>query len=291
MLRIIFLLLVLGNAGYYLWSQGHLAGMGLAPQVQSEPQRAHEQIKPDALVLPNIAQAKNSEPAKATEPVAKETSAPAESAPVAAAEQTTQPEIKPEAKSDAQPDPKSDAKPEVKPDIQPDAKAQAALIAAKEVKEAKAVREAEACYQASGIEEVQADSIRRALASKAKGDWELVPSHQSGRWMVYMGKFPDADFRDRKRAELRLMNIDFDRVGGSLEPGLSLGRFSSEDAAQRQLASLMRQGVRTARVVQERAEVTSYALRLPKATASFKNEVVVLAGNNLLPKSFKTCAK
>ncbi|QXZ08720.1 SPOR domain-containing protein [Comamonas sp. Y33R10-2] len=281
MLRIIFLLLVLGNAGYYLWSQGHLAGMGLTPEVQSEPQRVHEQIKPDALVLPEVERARNSEPAEAAQPEAGATSHP-ESAPVAVPEQAAKPEIKPE------------AKPDVPPAVQPDAKVEAVPVAAKEVKEAKAVKEVkevETCYQASGIEEVQADSIRRALASKAKGDWELVPSHQSGRWMVYMGKFPDAEFRDRKRAELRLMNVDFDRVGGNFEPGLSLGRFSSEDAAQRQLASLMRQGVRSARVVQERAEVTSYALRLPKATASFKSDVMVLAGNNLLPKSLKACAK
>jgi hypothetical protein len=95
-----------------------------------------------------------------------------------------------------------------------------------------------------------------------------------------MGKFPDAEFMDRKRGELRLMNIDFDRAGGSFEPGLSLGRFSTEEAAQRQLATFARQGVRTARVVQERPDVTTYALRLPKATPTLRNEVAALAGKN-----------
>lgn len=270
MLRIIFLLLLLGNAGYYLWSHGYLAGMGLAPELQSEPQRVQEQIKPDALVLPKSDVAP----------------APGNSKPAGAAQQ----EAEPPAVDDSAPLPKT----EVKPDTKPEAKADSAATAAKDAKdarEAKAVKEPETCYQAAGIEESQADSIRRALTSKSKGDWELVPSHQNGRWMVYMGKFPDAEFLDRKRGELRLMNIDFDRAGGGFEPGLSLGRFSSEEAAQRQLATFTRKGVRTARVVQERPEVTTYALRLPKATASFKNDVAALAGKNLLPRALQACAK
>ena len=174
MLRIIFLLLLLGNAGYYMWSHGYLASMGLAPEVQSEPQRAQEQIKPDALVLPkqDAPQDKSGEPAESAsqeaEPPAVDDSAPA-----------------------PKPEPEHEAKPEAK-----DAKAEAAALAAKEakqakeakeakeLKEAKAAKEPETCYQAGNIEESQADSIRRALASKAKGDWELVPSHQNGRWMV-----------------------------------------------------------------------------------------------------------
>ena len=261
MLRIVFLLLVLGNAGYYLWSHGYLAGMGLAPELQSEPQRLQEQIKPDALVL----QQPEAAPAPAPEP--------------AKAEPSEAPAV-------------DDGEPASRPDAQADSKPEAKAEDAKPAKDAKtAVKEPESCYQASGIEEAQADSIRRALAGKSKSDWELVASHQGGRWMVYMGKFPDAEFMDRKRGELRLMNIDFDRAGGSFEPGLSLGRFSTEEAAQRQLATFARQGVRTARVVQERPDVTTYALRLPKATPTFRNEVAALAGKNLVPKALQACAK
>ena len=261
MLRIIFLLLLLGNGGYYLWSHGHLADMGLAPAVQSEPQRLQDQIKPDALKLQI--------PEPATAPL--ETKEPA----VAPQVDDTQPAPKPEEdKTEAQPEKEDKAE---KPEP---------------VKEAKESKEPESCYQAPNIEEKQADTIRRALAAaKLKSDWDLVASHQNGRWMVYMGKFPDAEFLDRKRGELRLMSIDFDRAGGSLEPGLSLGRFSSEEAAQRQLATLTRQGVRTARVVQERPEITTYALRLPKATPTFRNEVATLAGKNLLPKALQACPK
>ena len=273
MLRIVFLLLVLTNAGYYLWSHGHMAGMGLAPTVQSEPQRMQEQIKPEALTIEKSAQVKVEAATDAAEPVASTKPEPA-----------AKPEVKPEAKPEVKAEAKPDTKPEEKAAEKPE-------LVAKDSKDAKEAKEPESCYQASGIEEAQADSIRRALAGKSKSDWELVASHQGGRWMVYMGKFPDTEFLDRKRGELRLMNIDFDRAGGNLEPGLSLGRFSTEEAAQRQLATFARQGVRTARVVQERPDVTTYALRLPKATPTFRNEVAALAGKNLVPKALQACAK
>jgi hypothetical protein len=241
MLRIAFLLLVLANAGYYLWGHGHLAALGLAPAAQSEPQRLAQQIKPEALeILPA---------APAAPP-------PAGPAPAAAA---------------------------------PAAPAVAA--AAPEPAAAAAPRGPVACLQAGGVDERQAEHLRRALAQLPRDQWELIASHQPGRWMVYMGKFPDAEFLDRKRAELRALKIDFDRAGGSLEPGLSLGRFSTEEAATRQLAAFAHQGVRTARVVAERPEITTYTLRLPKATPALRAEVEALAGKNLEARALRACSR
>lgn len=247
MLRLAFLLLAMANAGYYLWSHGHLTTLGLAPATQSEPQRLEQQIKPEALdiltpvppapAVPAPAPAAAPEPAPATAPVA------------AAAAETPEPAT------------------------------------------ATAPKGPLTCLQAGGVEERQAEHLRRALAQQPRDQWELIANHQPGRWMVYMGKFPDADFLDRKRAELRALKIDFDRAGGNLEPGLSLGRFSTEEAATRQLTSFARQGVRTARVVQERPDLTTYTLRLPKASAAFRSEVETLAGKNLDPKALRSCVR
>ncbi|NKE66652.1 hypothetical protein RAMLITH_12530 [Ramlibacter sp. RBP-2] len=49
MLRLVVLLLVLANAGYFAWSQGLLAAWGFAPAATGEPQRLRQQIKPEAL--------------------------------------------------------------------------------------------------------------------------------------------------------------------------------------------------------------------------------------------------
>jgi hypothetical protein len=49
MLRLIVLLLLLANAGYFAWSQNLLASWGFAPAQQSEPHRVGQQIKPQAV--------------------------------------------------------------------------------------------------------------------------------------------------------------------------------------------------------------------------------------------------
>ena len=51
MLRLVVLLLVLANTAYFAWSQGLLAPIGLAPGVQTEPQRLGTQIQPEAIRL------------------------------------------------------------------------------------------------------------------------------------------------------------------------------------------------------------------------------------------------
>ena len=106
-----------------------------------------------------------------------------------------------------------------------------------------------------------------------------------GRWMVYMGRFDDMEALDKKRTELRARNVDFDRAGGSWEYGLSLGRFSTKEAAERELNNLNNKGVRTARVVQERPDSGGFTLRLPAVNAALRAQLdglrPALAGKTL----------
>ncbi|WP_311223194.1 MULTISPECIES: SPOR domain-containing protein [unclassified Acidovorax] len=125
------------------------------------------------------------------------------------------------------------------------------------------------CLQAGPFDQRQADTLRVALAATGlpADAWSLEGTPVSSRWMVYMGRFADDEALAKKRAELRARNVPYDRPGAALEPGLSLGRFSTEEAAERALATLGNQGVRTARVVQERTGAsTDYTLRLPAVT-------------------------
>jgi hypothetical protein len=48
-LRLVLAVLLLANAGYWLWSRGDLAGFGLAPASLSErePQRLARQVHPE----------------------------------------------------------------------------------------------------------------------------------------------------------------------------------------------------------------------------------------------------
>jgi len=51
MLRLFVLILVLLNGLYFAWSQDMLAGLGLAPEQQTEPQRLQQQLRPEELRL------------------------------------------------------------------------------------------------------------------------------------------------------------------------------------------------------------------------------------------------
>ncbi len=145
-----------------------------------------------------------------------------------------------------------------------------------------------ACLQAGPFDERQASVLRSAAQALPAGSWRLDPSALPGRWMVYIGKLADADAVRAKRAELRDLGVDTDRPGAALEPGISLGRFSSEEAAQRALADMGRKGVRTARVVPERRDNAAFVLRLPQADAALRAQVLAL-GAALAGKELHAC--
>ena len=144
------------------------------------------------------------------------------------------------------------------------------------------------CLQAGVFDDRQAEALRTAAAGLPAGSWMLEPTPIPGRWMVYMGRFDDIETLDRKRAELRARKLDHDRAGGTLELGLSLGRFSSKEAAERELANLGNKGVRTARVVQERAEAPGFTLRLPAVNDALRAQLDVLR-TAMAGKTLRAC--
>lgn len=144
------------------------------------------------------------------------------------------------------------------------------------------------CLQAGTLDQRQADAVRTAAAALPQGSWSLESTPIPGRWMVYMGRFADTDALAKKRNELRALGVSYDRPGAALEPGLSLGRFSTEEAAQRALTTLGNQGVRSARVLQERADTPVFVLRLPAVNAAMRDQLTgplrpALAGRTLRP--------
>ena len=146
------------------------------------------------------------------------------------------------------------------------------------------------CLQAGIFDEKQATALRTAAASLPQGSWTLEPTPITGRWMIYMGRFDDQDTLDKKRAELRARKVDFDRAGGTLEPGLSLGRFSTEEAAQRGLTALNAQGVRTARVIQERQAATGFILKLPAVTDAQRQQWLATLRPAMAGKTLGSCS-
>lgn len=67
-LRLLVLLLLLANGGYFAWTRGLLAGYGFAPTSQSEPQRLDQQLRPQAMRLLTPAEARQIEATAVTAP-------------------------------------------------------------------------------------------------------------------------------------------------------------------------------------------------------------------------------
>ena len=123
------------------------------------------------------------------------------------------------------------------------------------------------CLQAGLFDDLQTVVLRQAAQTVLPpGSWLLDDVVESARWIVYMGKYPDAQALARKRTELVDLNLSlrFEPLNNpALEFGLSLGGFETELLANAELALLAQRGVRTARVVQESPEQRGMLLRIP----------------------------
>ena len=224
MLRLLVLVLLLANAGYFAWSQNLLADYGFAPQAQAEPQRLKQQIRPEALQLLALPR---DEPAQAQPAVVASSGVPSDAA---------------------------------------------------------------QCLQAGFFTDEQANALRPGLqASLPEGSWSLEGSVEPGRWIIYMGRYANEEALVKKRNELRRRNVSFEPLlNPALNPGLSLGHFNSQAEANSELDNITQQGVRTARVLQERPEVRGHTLKLAAADAALVTKVNTLK-SLLAGKALQAC--
>lgn len=146
------------------------------------------------------------------------------------------------------------------------------------------------CLQAGLFDAAQTALLRDALAAAAlpAGSWSLDEVLEPARWIVYMGPYPSAEALAKKRTELSALKLRLEPLGNpALQGGLSLGGFETQAAATAQLNALSRRGVRTARVLQERAEVSGMRLQLAQADDTLRARLdaltPALAGKLLSP--------
>lgn len=147
------------------------------------------------------------------------------------------------------------------------------------------------CWWSPGFSLLESNTLRQALnaLSLPVDAWSLNENRSTGRWIVYWGKFETPELMAQRKATLRRLKIDHREVTlPRLAPGLALGTFSTEQAAQEVLATVQAQGIRTARVAMERAETVTWSLRLPAITEAQRLEVSAL-GSALAGKSLLAC--
>ena len=157
--------------------------------------------------------------------------------------------------------------------IQPQAVRVLAPQEAQRLAEAPAPRIAE-CLVSPPLDDGTAAGLRKQLAGWPAGSWSLEPAVEPGRWIVYMGKYPTREALEKKKSELRARGVAFELPANhALEPGLSLGGFTTQAAAKDYLAQLSGKGVRTAVVMQERPDLRGTALRLPAVEEGLRARV------------------
>lgn len=145
------------------------------------------------------------------------------------------------------------------------------------------------CLQAGLFDEAQSNALRNALTpALPAGTWQLENARVPPRWIVFMGPYATAEDLAKKRSQLAYLNLTFEPLSNpALGLGLSLGGFETQAQANAAREALGKRGVRTARVVLERAEVRGLLLRLPAVDAALKTRLEalqpVLAGNTLGP--------
>lgn len=145
------------------------------------------------------------------------------------------------------------------------------------------------CLQAGLFDDIQAAVLRQSAQTLLPaGVWSLDEISEPARWIVYLGKFADDQAMARKQAELVALRLRTEPIENpALANGLSLGGFDSQEKAAAELVALVKRGVRTAQVVQERAATHASMLRIRQVDDAVRARIEelrpALAGKTLRP--------
>jgi hypothetical protein len=148
------------------------------------------------------------------------------------------------------------------------------------------------CLEAGPFAASELPAAMKALRAVAipADSWTTVNSLRKGSYLVYMGRYTDADMLTRKQAELQRRQVEFKLLTDwpDLQPGLDLGRFEDKPSADAALAKFVQRGVHTGRVVTLTPAVTLATLRVPSASAE---QVALLSALKLPPShlGFSPC--
>ena len=156
-----------------------------------------------------------------------------------------------------------------------------------------AAEPAPACLESGPYTAAQIGAAESVLQTVLPvGSWINVKTETPAVWIVYMGKYPNREALQKKADELKRLKIAFEEVRGTnpeLDEGLALGRYDNRAAAEKALADVSQQGVRTARVATLTPAVASHVLRVERADASVQARLTGLRAEALQGKPFALC--
>lgn len=118
-----------------------------------------------------------------------------------------------------------------------------------------------AAFNASQAEELNAKAQSAGLPAAQAQPTPVTASH-----MIAMGPYPNRAAVEKKMAELKRLKVSDFALADKLT--ISLGVFSSQDAAQERFKALGKQGVRSAKVIRKDTVVYKTALRFESLQAA-----------------------
>lgn len=299
MLRLLVAALLLANLLFFAWSRGWLDQViGVPAQGDREPQRLASQVRPELVrLLPPVGRGPAAVITDEPAPVVASAASVAASAASAAAAVTPVPAASTPSVALAAP---AAASPPKAPASVPTARATPPAVAgsasatiAGAASSAANPTAVAACFEAgpyTAAEWAAAESAARSALPA--GSWSARKAEGAGEWIIYMGPYPDRDWLERKKAELGRIRGGVPQEELNAPPelarGLSLGRFSSQAAANATLATYRQRGIRTARVVRSGSGPAVSYVRVAQADAALATRLAALKPGG---KAFAACGK
>jgi len=160
---------------------------------------------------------------------------------------------------------------------QADKQAAAAAAAVNDAKPAPAP--VQACVEIASFVLADARRFEAQLAALDLGDRQSrhnLPGTEVSSYIVYIPPQGSKEGADKKAGELRALGVSnyyIIQENTPLHWGISLGVFKTETAAQNQLAALMKQGVRTARVAPRLSGSKQLAFQFRDVDAELKGKL------------------
>jgi hypothetical protein len=130
------------------------------------------------------------------------------------------------------------------------------------------------CLTAGAFNDKQSSVLKQALDSKLPNvRWRFDLTNVPARWIVYMGKYPNNSARDLKKTQLEQIKVPYEELNQALQ-------------------QLIKQGVRTARVLQESPEEKAQILVVPAVDEANKTKLTAIyatLASQLADKTLQVC--
>ena len=256
MLRILVAALLAANLAFFAWSQGWLDGfVGVRSIGDREPERMSRQVHPE---LVHVLPASGASDGAAAASGAASASAAASSA--------------------------SDAASAARPESLAGSAPSGAVAAAS--------APSSICLEAGPFSDNEATRVQATL-DKALAGANVVDQKtpKPGRWLVYMGRYANAEALTKKEEELKRRKIQYSEMPESspLAPGLSLGVFSDRNNATRALDQFAELDIHTARVVELVPASSNHLFRFETSDVALATRASALK-LGAAARDFKPCA-